>query len=284
MKRSSAIILVLLLVAVPAILLAADVGNRDVFRVGKAQFISETEFTVTLEVIHDEELAAMDIPLAFSEGVTLTDVTFEGTRVADFDEKIVNIDNENNRVIIGLINMVYASKENPTLKPAVNGDNRIAVMHFTLDNPSLENFEIKSFSVSAPHHSLMLVFNEWDNGVPLVNDLHPAFEGGTVSLASRAPVAPTPTEFKLSQNVPNPFNPSTQIHFAIKEAGWVNLSIFNVLGQQVTTLVDEYQAADLYSVTWDGTDEHGGSVASGIYFYKISTGNFTDTKKMLLLK
>lgn len=284
MKRSSAVILTLLILVLPAMLLAADAGKRDVLRVGEAEFTSDTEFSVALEVIHDEELAAMDIPLTFSKGVTLNEVTFEGTRVSDFDEKIVKIDNENNRVIIGLINMVYAPKDNPTLKPAVGGDRGIAVLHFTLDDPTLENFEVSHFKTDAPYHELMYVYNEWSDGVPLIRDLVPAFEGGIVALDSRTPTAALPTSFELSQNVPNPFNPTTQIKFALPKAGQVNLVVYNVLGQQVTNLVDGYMNAGYQTVTWDGTDYSGSSVASGVYFYKLKAEEFTATKKMLLLK
>ena len=284
MKRSNVVILALTLLVVPAMLLAADAGKRDIFRVGQAEFTSETEFTVSLEVVHDEELAAMDIPLTFSEGVTLTNVTFEGTRVADFDEKIVNIYNENNRVNIGLINMVYAQKDNPTLKPAAGAKGSIAVLHFTLDNPNLETLEIGTYKSNDPSHELMFVYNEYDNGIPLVGDLVPEFEGGSISLASRAPSAALPTQFELLQNVPNPFNPTTEVEFALPKAGKVNLSVYNVLGQHVVNLVDDYMNAGYQSVTWYGTDYAGNEVASGVYFYKLRADGFSATKKMLLLK
>jgi hypothetical protein len=284
MKRLSTILLALSILVVPAILLAADTGNRDVFRVGKAEFSSATEFSVPLEVIHDEDLAAMDIPLTYSKGVTLNKITFEGTRVESFDEKIVNIDAANSRVIIGLIDMVYALKENPALKPAVNGDYKVAVLHFTLDDPTLKSIEIGTFNTEAPSHALMYVYNDWASGQPEVRELQPAFEGGLISLEARSGGAPIPTTYDLSQNVPNPFNPSTQVSFALPKAGQVTLSIYNVLGQQVTTLVDEYLPAGYQTVTWNGTDRTGHTVASGVYFYKIKAGEFSETKKMMMLK
>jgi len=263
---------------------AKDAGNRDVFRVGKAEFSSPTEFTVPLQVIHDEDLAAMDIPLSFSKGVTLNSVTFEGTAVKDFDAKIAGIDNEKNRVVIGLVGMVYTLKENASLKPAPNGDNTVAVLHFTLNDPNLTSIEIAPFSSNDPKHELMYVYNEWINDVPNVQSLDPEFQGGSIALDSRTPTADLPTEFGLSQNVPNPFNPSTVVEYALPKDAQVNLSIYNVLGQHVKTLVDEMQRAGRQSVTWDGTDASGTSVASGVYFYKIRAGDFSNTKKMLLLK
>jgi hypothetical protein len=283
MMRRSAIVLTLLLLVVPAMLSAADMGKRDILRVGEAEFTSATDFTVTLQVIHDENVAAMDLPLTFTEGVTLTEVTFEGTQVANFDERLVNIDNQNGRVDVGLINMVYAPKDDATLKPATSG-NAVAVLHFRLDNPGLETLEIGTYSTDAPYHELMFVYNDWENAVPQVRDLVPALEGATVSLASRTPNATLPTEFGLEQNMPNPFNPSTQISFALPSAAQVNLTVFNVLGQQVRTLVDDYMPAGYQTVTWDGTDNTGVTVASGVYFYRIAAGEFAATKKMLLLK
>jgi len=239
---------------------------------------------VSLQVIHDEDLAAMDIPLSFSKGVTLNSVTFEGTAVKDFDVQIAGIDSEKNRVVIGLLGMVYSLKENASLKPAPNGDNTVAVLHLTLNDQNLKTLEIAPFSDANPSHELMYVYNEWINDVPNVQSLAPEFQGGSITLDSRTPAASLPTEFALSQNVPNPFNPSTIVEYALPKDAQVNLSIYNVLGQHVTTLVNELQRAGKQTVTWDGTDASGVSVASGVYFYKIRAGDYSNTKKMLLLK
>jgi hypothetical protein len=284
MTRNSVIILALLILVVPAMLLAADVGKRDAIRVGDVEFISNTEFTVPLEVTYDEELAAMDLPLTYSEGVTLTGVTFENTLVADFDEKIVNIDNENNRVNIGLINMVYAQKEQPTLKPVANGTPTVAVLHFTLDDINLQSLEIGHYKTKAPYHELMFVYNEYENGVPMVKDLVPALENSTVSLANRNPAAALPKTYELSQNTPNPFNPTTQVNFALPQSGEVKLAVYNVLGQHVTNLVDGVMNAGYHTVTWDGTDENGNAVSTGVYFVKMNVDGNTDTRRMTLIK
>jgi hypothetical protein len=276
-------ILALLILAIPAMLLAADVGKPDAVRVGDVEWISATEITVALEAIHDEELAAMDLPLTYPDGVTLKEVTFEGTSVADFDFAKSFADPANNRVNIGLIKMVEALKEQPTLKAAASGGNTIALLHFTIDDLTLESFEIGQYKTTEPFHELMFVYNQYDNGVPLVRDLVPTLEG-TVSLKGGPSTAALPTTFELSQNVPNPFNPTTQVMFALPKAAMVNLTIYNVLGQRVTTLVDDYMNAGYQTVTWNGTDYSGREVSSGVYFYKLSTDQFTDTKKMLLLK
>ncbi len=93
-----------------------------------------------------------------------------------------------------------------------------------------------------------------------------------------------PKEFFLSQNYPNPFNPTTLISYGLPKDSDVKVQIFNLLGQRVITLVSEHQTAGLKSVVWDGKDGAGKSVTSGVYFYRIDTGDHQDTKKMLLLK
>ena len=85
--------------------------------------------------------------------------------------------------------------------------------------------------------------------------------------------------FNLDQNYPNPFNPATRIDFTLDRKSKVNLTIFNMLGQEVATLVDEVTAAGNHNVTWNASD-----VASGVYFYKLTAGDLTLTKKMVLLK
>ena len=93
-----------------------------------------------------------------------------------------------------------------------------------------------------------------------------------------------PKSFTLFQNYPNPFNPQTQIRYAIPKDCDVKVTIYNLLGQRVRILVDERQRAGSKTVHWDGKDEQGVEVASGIYFYKIQAEEFVQTKKMLLLK
>ena len=88
----------------------------------------------------------------------------------------------------------------------------------------------------------------------------------------------------LAQNYPNPFNPSTTIQYEIIEAGDVTIEVFNIKGQKVKTLVNEYHAANNYSTIWNGINDNNESVSSGIYFYEMNTGDYTSVKKMILMK
>lgn len=93
-----------------------------------------------------------------------------------------------------------------------------------------------------------------------------------------------PDAYVLHQNVPNPFNPTTEIRFELPKAGHVTLDVFNVVGQRVKTLVDNHLETGAHAIIWNGTDDQGGAVSSGVYFYRLTAGEFVDTKKMLLLK
>jgi hypothetical protein len=88
-----------------------------------------------------------------------------------------------------------------------------------------------------------------------------------------------PAKFELSQNYPNPFNPTTTIQFTIAEAGNVKIDIYNVTGKLIQTLINSYYARGTFNVNWNAMN-----CASGVYFYRIETGTFSQVKKMVLLK
>ena len=93
------------------------------------------------------------------------------------------------------------------------------------------------------------------------------------------------SEFELKQNYPNPFNPATSIEYVVGSSEHVMLKVYDVLGREVATLVDKYQSAGKYKIIFDAAHaEHGRSMTSGIYFYSLYSGNYTNTKKILLLK
>ena len=105
----------------------------------------------------------------------------------------------------------------------------------------------------------------------------------TVDLGAAA-LKMLPKVFALKQNYPNPFNPTTVIRYALPEASNVRLEIYNTLGQVVRALVDEKQTAGAYRITWDGRNEYGQEMATGVYIYRIVAGEFHATKRMLLIK
>jgi hypothetical protein len=93
-----------------------------------------------------------------------------------------------------------------------------------------------------------------------------------------------PTQYALNQNYPNPFNPSTTITFSVPQRENVKIVVFDILGKLVKTVVDKEVGAGNYSVVWEGKDDNGEKVASGMYLYRIQAGSFSAVKKMLMVK
>ena len=88
-----------------------------------------------------------------------------------------------------------------------------------------------------------------------------------------------PLEFTLEQNYPNPFNPGTVIKYSIPENGFVTLDVYNLLGKEVVTLINELQTAGTMNITYDASE-----LSSGVYYYQLVSGEFTSTKKLILMK
>jgi hypothetical protein len=103
--------------------------------------------------------------------------------------------------------------------------------------------------------------------------------GVTDLLSSRVP-----SKFSLSQNYPNPFNPTTRIQFTIVNRQLTIVKVYDVLGREVATLVNEVKQPGTYTVEFSGKGGDGSNLASGVYFYRLQAGSFVETKKLLLLK
>jgi immune inhibitor A len=129
-------------------------------------------------------------------------------------------------------------------------------------------------------NSFVAVNNISESGTIMTADLIVGFSAGTDTGSG----ALLPLSAELSQNYPNPFNPGTQIEFSVTSGANVHLDVFNVLGQHVRTLYDQHAASGLTTVTWDGEDDNGQPVSSGVYLYKLVAGNQTVVRKMVLLR
>ncbi|MFQ6675734.1 MAG: T9SS type A sorting domain-containing protein [Fidelibacterota bacterium] len=98
------------------------------------------------------------------------------------------------------------------------------------------------------------------------------------------PAVPLPSRYRLHQNFPNPFNPATTLRYEVPTESHVVISIYNLLGQEVVTLVNEKKVAGYYQVTWNGRDDGGRQVSSGIYFALMRGEGFRKHKKLLLVR
>ncbi len=155
-------------------------------------------------------------------------------------------------------------------------------------------------SVSLPANSTHLMAPDWNDlsrPVKVYIDLNNdgTYDDSTevanqpVSVEEDPVITALPEQFELLQNYPNPFNPTTNIGFRIppggrSDVGMVNLEVYDITGRLVKTLVNENRAPGNYSVQWDGTNQFGQQVGSGVYFYRLQAGAFQQVKKMLLMK
>jgi len=129
---------------------------------------------------------------------------------------------------------------------------------------------------------LVLSVNSRDAGSAVISLLVLKETGGGFSAA---PAGTTrPTRYAVSQNYPNPFNPSTVIRYDIPEAGRVSLIVYDITGRAVVRLVDGVEPAGTYEVRFDATGARSGGLASGVYFYTIKAGNFSQTRKMIYVR
>ncbi len=241
--------------------------------------VTENTVTIPLEITNQDGLSAVDMALSYSEGVTLKEVTFTGTRTEYFDLKLFSIDAANRTLIVGLINQA-GSERKPELAA---GEGPVANLVFTVNEPSVSSITLEAIKMRNPNHSMLFLYRDAQVDKTIITKEEPQFDRVSVALSGVA-VEGLPIEYALEQNYPNPFNPSTKIAFALPKAGKVEVSVFNVLGQEVNTLISEEMGAGNHTVEWDGRNNTGGSVSSGIYFYRIVAGDFSQTKKMLMLK
>lgn len=141
---------------------------------------------------------------------------------------------------------------------------------------SSDNYKVSATvgqtAIGKSENSLLAYHGFWNPWVITVTDVE---EGLQVLL---------PRDFSLSQNYPNPFNPQTVIEYALPHDSRVQIAVYNVLGRKVKVLKDQWEEAGYRSVVWDGKDQKGEEVGTGIYFYKIQADSFVKTKKMVLLK
>jgi|GEM_PF-1230372 len=144
-------------------------------------------------------------------------------------------------------------------RPAVSGSGNLAELYFTaLDEAPVEL--AVSYELAGANGQLI--------------------ESGSVGYWGTG----LPESYKLEQNVPNPFNPVTKIGFQLPDAGWIKLEVFNILGEQVAVLADDYMEAGYHQVEWNSLNNQGAQLSSGLYFYALTAGDFHSVKKMMMLK
>jgi len=133
---------------------------------------------------------------------------------------------------------------------------------------------------------------EWVSNFMDVKQSQPDYFPGTpdnlfhkeFTKVEKTQAAVLPKTINLAQNYPNPFNPETLIRFELPKRSFVKVEVYNTLGQTIRTLIAEQKPAGVHIIKWDGKDDQGSSVSSGVYFYSLETGDFRQVKKMVLLR
>ncbi|NQV18876.1 MAG: T9SS type A sorting domain-containing protein [Armatimonadetes bacterium] len=246
----------------------------------------ETRLLLGYKVYRDgDEIAYLDDPnLLTYDDLALDGGTYEYWVTAVYDEGESDPSNIEEVIII-----LYSPQN---LTAIVQGINNVFL---SWDAPATRAFDY--YNIYRDGSQIVTNINSTfylDEGLAAGNYVYnvaAVYDGGWESeLSNDAQVtldagnSPIPKITELSGNYPNPFNPETIIDFSLKEAEIVRIDIYNSKGQQIRTLVNGYLEPDFYNMIWNGNDEIGKPVSSGIYFYKMDAGKYSSIRKMILLK
>jgi hypothetical protein len=224
--------------------------------------------------VFDEAIKRFSIPLRYTSQVyECVGLDFDGTLLEGADGLVPEIDTVNNTVAI---------KGNLIFGPYIRPDNFIGTVFANM------LFEARGSSATDSSISFDTMFIAPDIGYGLQDSnllvILPEFVPRRLDVVTSVDDGVLPSNFVLDQNYPNPFNPSTTIAFTAPRAGHVTLTVYNLLGQRILTLADEVVSPGRYEFEWSGADERGKPVSSGIYFYHLSALDFSETRKMVLMK
>ncbi len=235
---------------------------------------------VPVYFVTDDSIASVMIPIEWtsSDGsMSLVSVTYEEPFDL-WDDFYVNDDND---WVVGFCDM--GGEENESFMFTDGERMAYLMLEFRIAAGAEEQFI--PITVGEGPNGMPVNFGLYTPGsdediTPVVVDGFIRF--GTVDVDDA--VAELPTEYAVKQNYPNPFNPETNIEYHLPQAGYVDISIYNILGQNVRTLVSGEQPAGIHKAHWDGYGNDGEAVPSGIYFYSINAGSYNETKKMVMIK
>jgi len=222
-----------------------------------------------------------EIALALSYGtanLVLDSVSFVGTRSATASTKTVQTQPD--------FQTLYATMEFSSAAPLAPGSGPVARLHFTVDPETPEGLIVIDSTTVGINYKTRFWLTAIDGSI----DLIPLFYSGSIKVTTQTDVKDItepgnlPTEYHLAQNYPNPFNPTTTIELSLPRSGHVEIEVFNILGRRVCRLIDRELPAGTHRIVFEGKSDDGAPLATGVYFYRITSGDFRDSKKMLLVK
>ncbi len=228
---------------------------------------------------NEENLSKIDLTFSYSSSnLIFNDVIFEQSR-SESAQKVEEANLSQRHIHIGL---TFGEDT-----PLIPGTGLLATILFDVSPSSGdETVLIDSTSYLVPQGQSL----EFQQTIIAGGQIFaPYFTRGYVDIKSTTDISPEaipviPSAYMLAQNTPNPFNPSTSIKFDLPRAGFVTLKVYNVLGQVVRNLFEEELTAGTYTAFFDGKDDNRSDIASGIYFYRLETDGFSQSRKMMLLK
>ena len=253
--------------------------NFDSVWVDSAGAMAGDQVVVGIYGKNEEDLSAIDLTFSYSsDNLIYNDVIFDQSR-STAAQQLEEANQSQRNIHIGI------NFGNDT--PLTPGSGLLATIIFDIDQAAKDELVIIDSTSYLVPLGQSLEFHQTTSAGG--QSFSPYFKKGYIDIKSATDIDAVdeliiPKEYALAQNSPNPFNPSTKIQFDLPKAGHIKLSVFNLLGQTVRTLYNEKLAAGRHSIIFDGTDENGSKIASGIYFYRLETGDFTQSKKMILLK
>ncbi len=224
-----------------------------------------------LEDIYAQRFNSLGIPLGSNFRVNESDV---GT-IDQYDPAIGVVDSGNSVIVWendpGGNSDIYAQRYDLSWNPISS--------NYLVNNPQTSSQ--KQPSVGANNSNIYYTWVDFRNGN---SDIYAKIVDWNWTKVREDREGNLLSSFTLSQNYPNPFNQSTKIEFILSHSGFASLNIYNLLGRKIRTLVSDKLTAGYNSVFWDGKDDSGKEVASGIYFYQLKVGDYSNAKKLLLLK
>jgi hypothetical protein len=246
--------------------------------------ITGSEVTFTINIVDNEPIRGIEIDIFHD----FADLTYSGVSRGEKLQDLVNDEGNPTSDMTILGNWiedhvkVLAYSVNRARTEGNGMEGNLLYLAYTLaDGASLpENISFYFTVVNIPGTSLNPELLNVVCSYPSQDS--PAVVNTTVASADRGSILPS--EYALFQNYPNPFNPSTQITFDVPASEFVMLRVFNLLGQDVHTLINKAMTPGRYTVEWNGNDMLNNEVASGVYFYELRGKSFISRKKMLLIR
>ncbi len=265
---------------------AVDPGNTDTVSIVVTVDTLNMDATAELYVYNDEEISGASMGFIWDNPNFQMDSTKAEIFVSDafdigpfkFLRDTLDITNDSLMFLFSGVNTTL-----PGVAADANGRRLWMTYYFTISSwggIATDGITFDTLTFSFGSEYLLVDIND--------NEILPIWTGEAV-FGNPTDITPIvtpglPVSYQLSQNYPNPFNPETNINFDLPRKSMVSIKVYNVLGQEIITLVDQELSAGKYNVIWDGQTQDKEKASSGVYFYKIKAGNFTKTHKMVFLK